>query len=315
MSERIYVYASKNSFLLNHAVDEKLKTIQVDPFNIMRYDLTESLVDDILEDLQTISFFAEEKVIIISHFEVLKDMSQSMIDDMIKYIEKPNPDVVLIIKIDDMIPSTHPLGKAILDHTFIEEIKDLPKQAYVNFVTDRFKEKGFTISLDAANELLARINEDFHLLEQEIEKLTLYHINSKTIDIEDVMVLTSKNLEENIYELTNALIQKNHTKMIEIYADLMMRNEDPLRIINNIASKLRELVHTKLLLDQGYTQAQIAEHFNIKSGRAYYLVKDAQSMVIKVLEKHLEQLSELDYQIKSGKKDKKLGLEFYLLGV
>ena len=37
------------------------KKLNVDPFNIMRYDLLESKSEDILEDMQTISFFSEQK--------------------------------------------------------------------------------------------------------------------------------------------------------------------------------------------------------------------------------------------------------------
>jgi DNA polymerase III subunit delta len=127
-------------------------------------------------------------------------------------------------------------------------------------------------------------------------------------------LLVSRNLEENIFELTNALLSKNQTKTIEIFYDLIARNEDPLRILNNIVGKVRELMHAKLLLDKGYRQDQIAEHFHIKSGRAYYLVKNAQSVNFQILENHLKKLSKLDYDIKSGKIDKKLGLELYLLG-
>jgi DNA polymerase III subunit delta len=315
MTELVYTYVCKNAFLLKHAVDDKIKSLSVDPFNIMRYDLSESNLDDVLEDLLTISFFSEQKVIIIDHFSEIISMEQSMIDDMIKYLTNPNPDVILIIMLDEMLSGQHDIHKAIQNYTYIEKVKDLDKDAYTQFVFDKFKNKGYTITSDAITELLVRINDDFNLLEREAEKLMLYHIDTKSISLQDVLILTSKNLEENIYDLTNALVQKNHAKLIDIYTDLMMRNEDPIRIMNNIANRLRELIHTKLLLDQGLSQTQIAEHFNIKSGRAYYLVKDAQSNTLKILEKHLEQLSKLDYEIKSGLKDKKLGLELYLLGV
>lgn len=315
MAELIYTYVSKNQFLLKHAVDERIKSLDADPFNIMRYDLTETQLDDVLEDLLTISFFSEQKVIIVDQFKEIIGMDNNQIDDVIKYLANPNPDVVLIIMLDEMLPDQHPLHRAILNHTYIEKIKELDKDAYTRFVVDIFKQKGYAIALDAVAELLVRVNDDFNLLEREAEKLMLYHIDTKFIRLEDVLMLTSKNLEENIYDLTNALIQKNHTKTIDVYTDLMMRNEDPLRIMNNIANRIRELIHTKLLLEQGLSQSQIAEHFNIKSGRAYYLVKDAQSNTLSVLEHHLEQLSKLDYEIKSGKKDKKLGLELYLLGV
>ncbi len=43
-------------------------------------------------------------------------------------------------------------------------------------------------------------------------------------------------------------------------------------------------------------------------------MKNAQKADFNILETHLKKLSKLDYDIKSGKIDKKLGLELYLLG-
>ena len=315
MNDLIHVFINQHLFFLNHAVEEKIKSLQIDPFNIMQYDLTETPIEDILEDLQTISFFADRKVIVINDFDHMVSLDPTDVKKMIKYIEQPNPDCILILKLREMFNGEHLLHKALMNHAFIEKIKDMDKNTYHNFVSDLFLKQGFQVSKDAVIELLIRTNEDFELLQREMEKLMLYHYQQKQIDLKDVVLLTPKNLEENIYELTNAVLKKNHSKMIEIYDDLMMKNEDPLRIINQIANKLRELLHTKLLLSQSYTQQDIQNHFNIRSGRAYYLIKDAQMLHTKDIERQLETLAQLDYEIKSGKKDKKLGLELYLLGV
>jgi hypothetical protein len=56
MAEAIYVLYSNNEFLLNHTVEDKVGELKVDPFNVMRYDLLENSSDDVLEDLQTVSF-------------------------------------------------------------------------------------------------------------------------------------------------------------------------------------------------------------------------------------------------------------------
>ena len=84
--------------------------------------------------------------------------------------------------------------------------------------------------------------------------------------------------------------------------------------MNNIVGKIRELMHTKLLIERGYGQEEIQNHFNIKSGRAYYLMKNANDISYKILEDYIKKLAQLDHQIKSGKIDKKIGLELFLLG-
>ncbi|MCR3906782.1 MAG: DNA polymerase III subunit delta [Tenericutes bacterium] len=314
MAEAIYLYHCTNEFLLNHTIEEKIKEFNVDPFNIIKYDLLENPSDDILEDLQTVSFFAETKVIVIRNIEELEKEDEYVINSWISYFEKPNPDVILIIAVSQLLPDTSALGAALFKYAFIEKVKDMEKKDYPEFIKNMFKKYQYTITDDAVDALLERTNLDFNLINQEAEKLMLFAYDTKEIHEKAVTLLVSRNLEENIFELTNALLSKNQTKTIEIFYDLIARNEDPLRILNNIVGKVRELMHAKLLLDKGYRQDQIAEHFHIKSGRAYYLVKNAQSVNFQILENHLKKLSKLDYDIKSGKIDKKLGLELYLLG-
>jgi DNA polymerase-3 subunit delta len=314
MAESIYLYYSNNDFLLNHAVEDKIKELNVDPFNIVKYDLLENPYDDVLEDLQTVSFFAEKKVIVVRNIQELEKADEYLLQSYLNYFEKPNPDVVVIVVMNELLPESSALGAALFKFAFIEKVKEMDKKEYPDFIRNMFKKYSYTITDDAIEALLERTNLDFNLINQEAEKLMLFAYETKEINERAVLLLVSRNLEENIFELTNALLSKNQSKTIEIFYDLIARNEDPLRILNNIVSKVRELMHTKLLLDKGYRQDQIAEHFHIKSGRAYYLVKNAQTIPFAQLENHLKKLSKLDYDIKSGKIDKKLGLELYLLG-
>jgi DNA polymerase III subunit delta len=314
MAEAIYVYHSTNDFLLNLTVEEKIKEFKVDPFNIIKYDLLENTSDDILEDLQTVSFFAEKKVIIVRNINELEKEDEFVVKNWVSYLEKPNPDVILILPMPEVLKETTPIGGALFKYAYIEKVKDMDKKDYPEFIKNMFKKYGYQITDDAVESLLERTNLDFNLINQEAEKLMLFAYDTKEITERAVLLLVSRNLEENIFELTNALLSKNQAKTIEIFYDLVARNEDPLRILNNIVGKIRELMHAKLLLEKGYRQDQIAEHFHIKSGRAFYLVKNAQAINFQSLENHLKKLSKLDYDIKSGKIDKKLGLELYLLG-
>lgn len=314
MAESIYVIYGNNDFLLNLTLGQKIESFQVDPFNIIHYDLLENASDDVLEDLQTVSFFAETKVIVVRNIQVIEQQGESVIQSWNAYLEKPNPDCILIVVLQELLPETNPIGKQLQKYGFLEKIKDMDKKEYPMFVRNLFTKYQYQITDQAIDALLERTNMDFQLIAQEAEKLMLFSYDSKEIDEKEVLLLVSRNLEENIFELTNALLSKNQQKTIEIFYDLVARNEDPIRILNNIVGKVRELMHAKLLIEKGYRQDQIADHFRIKSGRAYYLVRNAQSVTFEMLETHLSKLSKLDYEIKSGKIDKKLGLELYLLG-
>lgn len=315
MPDAIYVYQSANEYLLNQAVDEQIKKLEVDPFNLIRYDLLETPSAIVLEDLQTIAFFSDLKVIVVSHMESLLQDSNDILQLWAAYMKKPNPDVVLIILLTDMIDRSSILGDAIDKYAYIETIKQPSMESYPQFVKTMFEEAGYDITDAAVEALLSRTNYDLTLLTQEAEKLKIYTIDEKKINEFNVMQLVSRNLEEHIYELTNALLAKQQAKTIDIYHDLLTNNEDPLRILNVIVNKMRELMHVRILLNQGLRQDDIANYFHVSRGRAYYMVKAAKHVQIKNIETQLNKLGELDFNIKSGNIEKKLGVELYLLGV
>lgn len=315
MTEPIYIFKGKNSYLIKQASEKYINSLNVDPFNILKYDLEENNGDSVLEELQTVSFFSELKIVVLNSIENFDSLTEGEQKTWIKYFKNPNPDVCLVINFDESKSVSSVLKDLLMSYGFIEEIKDLSKEEYPSFIVKLLEESSYFMSLKAIDMLLERTNFEFNLIEQELNKLKIYKIEEKDINEQDVLALVPRNLEDNIFELTNAMIEKQQARTIEIYEDLVAQNEDPLRILNFIASKMRELFHARLLIQKGYGRDEIANHFGYSSGRTYYLMKNASNQSLSQLEAHLKRLSKLDYEIKSGQKDKKLGLELYLLGV
>jgi len=315
LKEQISIIYGKNDFLVENKLKELINQTEVDEINTNRYDLLETSSEDVIEDLRTISFFSDKKIIIIDNFDDLLSKNQSIIADWIDYLKKPNPDVFLFIILKDLISEDILIGKTLLQYGYLVEVKDMTNEMFPSYITNYLKEKKFDIEKKACEELLVRTEYNLNLIMQELEKLMLYKYDDKKIDLNAVQTLVSKNLEENIYELTNSILSNNNNKTIEIYYDLLAKSEDPLRIMNNVATKIRQLIHTKILLEKRYNQDEIKDHFNIKSGAAYYLIKDANAVSFELLESILDKLSKLDFDIKTGKIDKKIGLELFILGV
>lgn len=312
MAESVVVYYGKSEYLLNRAVLERIKTLDVDPFNVIRYDLLDDKIDDAYKDVRTIPFF-ERKVVVIDNFEVLSTESEQTVAQWVSYFEKPNPDVTSILIFRQKMKKNTRIGKILDQVASIEEVKDLDHRSFLAFITEMFDQEAFVIDKRAAELLLERTNHDFDAIIQESKKLMLY-ADDHHVTENMVIELVSRNLEEHIYELTNAFLSRKQSRSIAIFADLIARNEDPIRIMGSIANRIRTLLQTKILLSKGYRKEQISDYFGVKSGRAYYMIRDAEGMTVPDLKDQLEKLLELDYHIKSGRIDKRLGVELYLLG-
>jgi DNA polymerase-3 subunit delta len=73
------------------------------------------------------------------------------------------------------------------------------------------------------------------------------------------------------------------------------------------------MYNISILVKANTSQNDIATIFNVKPGRAYYMMKASKSSSIQQIKRNLNLLNELDLDVKSGKKNEDLGLELYLL--
>lgn len=315
MSDSIYFYYGNNDFLVNKEIDSLIEKLNVDPINIIKYDLIESEQQHVLEEIQTVSFFSDQKVVVVKNVHLLNNEVEHVIETWANYISNPKEDIILILQDQELLAESSILGKAIFLNSVIKKIDAIEEKEYPNYILSILKKYQYEIDNEAINELLERTSFDFYLISQEIDKLMLFCYDTKIITHKDITLLVSRNLEENIYELTNAVVSRNINKAIEVFYDLMARNEEPIRILNQLANKFRELLHVKLLIDKGYTQDQVSKHFNMAPGKTYYVIKSARQISFSVLEDYIKRLGKLDHEIKSGQADKKLGLEMFLLGV
>lgn len=316
MPDCLYIYQGIDAFLVESAVENLVKSLDVDPFNILTYDLEEHTIDQLLQEITTISFFSDRKIIKVkTPWFFYESSNEEGINDLIKYFKNPNEDTFVIFYLTKALDTSIQISKEAKKYCRIEQIKDMDKKDYEPFVKKVLNTHGFMIDDLAVKELIERTNYDIVLLNNEMDKLKLYKDEEKNITLNDIKALVPRNLEENIFELTNALLAKNKKRIMEVYSDLLEKNEDPIRIISQVSQKVKETIHTKMLIDKGFNQDKIAEYFNVKPGRAYYMVKNASSLKGKDLERYFLRLTDLDYQIKSGQIDKKIGLELFLLEV
>ncbi len=316
MPDLIYLFTGNDMFLVENAVESLVKSLDIDPFNVLSYDLTEQSMDQLLQEMNTISFFADKKIIKVKNpWFFYEDKTDDLLPDLIRYFHSPNEDTTVIFMTTKALDSSLNVVKEAKKYIRIETVKDMDKDAFKPYVKAQFDALRYQIDEQAIDELLERTNYDVSLLNNEIAKLKLFAFDEKKISLKDIKQLVSRNLEENIFELTNAVIARNKKRILEVYYDLLEKNEDPIRIISSISVKLKETIQSRQLLDKGYTQDMIASYFGVKSAKAYYMVKNAQQMKKVDLESLYERLSNLDYDIKSGRIDKKLGLELFLLEV
>ena len=81
----------------------------------------------------------------------------------------------------------------------------------------------------------------------------------------------------------------------------------------DLSNQFRLLYQIVYLAKSGYTNEEIAKELGIKEGRVYVLKKYMYAMSLKEILSTLDNLYELDYNIKSGQVDRIFAFEMFLI--
>ncbi len=284
--------------------------------NLSQYRGDEDRIKDVFEDLITPPFFTENKMIVLKNPLFLTTRKIKKDDEQLQYFEKclaDNNEVRLVIYLDgDDLDKRKKIVKQLLSSAQVFKFDKVNHYRLSDSTRQAVKRRQATIDDDALELLLSRSDESLQKVANEVEKLCLYskHI---TYDIVDQMV--NKPLDENIFDLTSAILQKDRRKIFMIYHDLMILNEEPVKLIIMIANSMRLIYQVKLLDRKGYNDKEIAKMLGVNPYRLKYIRQEGQDYDLNELLQCIDQLSKLDVAIKTGKMDKKTGLELFLIKI
>ena len=311
----IYVIVCNDTYL---AQEEKLKIIKersVDDFNISSYNFLDSEPLDILNEMTTVSLLGEQRMVIITEPEFLKQTYKHnhIVDKFANYFLDDYQDTIIVIISEDDLDYRLKINSILKEKAIIKKIATIEKDNLSDWIIKRLDNEGYKIDKSAVGELIERTDGEIMQINNELEKLMLYHTD-KNITYQSVKLLVTKNLEDNIFNLLNAFIANDKKSLFQIYEDFMTLNEDEMRIISAISNKLEEILYTKVLVKQRKSKDEVAAYFKVKPGRAYYMIDAAKKISDNTIKSLIERITNLDFDIKSGKIDKKLGLQLFILG-
>lgn len=311
----IYVFYGNEPFLIDKEINKIIKNNNISDFNISNYDLSIDNIQDVIDDALTISLFDEKKAIIVNNAYIftgstIKKDKEDNNDILLEYLEHINQDSIIIFisdseKLDERKKIVKALHKSANIKSFIKN--NNPSEIIKEWLKD------YKISYNDINLLISRVGTDLGILEQEIEKIKIYKDQDREITKEDIINTTTKNIDIDIFELINKIVEHDTEHAIEIYYEMLKRNEEPIKILIILANQFRIMYQAKELYSKGYSGNDIAKILDIHPYRIKLALEKNYNYSSKKLLSYLETLADLDYSIKTGNMDASLGLELFIM--
>ena len=275
------------------------------------YDLEYNDLSDVLEDLDTYGLFSDKKIIILKNIELfnIKD-NEDKYKHLIKYLNNSSSDKLFIIECDKL--SSGELSK---------ELKKLCINIEVDINTKNYiKEclKGYSISQDTINLLDEYCLGDIIKIKNECNKLKLYKIDEKKIDVDDVKLLVQKKLGDSkdlVFAFANSIASKDKSLALKKYIELLDYNVPPVTIIGLVGGQLRIIYQVKLLDKKGLSNKEIGDIL----GEKEYRIKKTREVINNYSDKDclelMKKLSNLDLRTKSIDTDVNREIELFIMNL
>jgi len=286
-------------------------------WGVRKFSADDDDVSAILGQAQTMPMLAPRQVIFVSETEAWERLGDDSRDALVKqiteYLDNPAPFTVLVFEAAELDQRMR-LAKMFAEKTVTVSVKlsDDPAERArlaVPISLEMAKELGVTLEPDAADELCDILNGDLASIRTEIEKLSAYAGDRKTITRADVHLLVISAQKYEVWDLADMLAARQPAQALEFLDSLLREGEAAPALLGALAWMYRKLLEAQEL-PQGTAGWQAASRLKMRSEAAELAVRQSRKFPKAQLTSGLAALYEADSRLKSGGANQRVVMEF-----
>ncbi len=293
---------------------DKLDDGEVDVTHI---DLKEQTIPEMIDEANMYSFFSQYRIVIVDDIDVLIGSSATKLSKanermFLDYLSHPNPNTILIFNhLSDQMDKRRKITKQLMKDTTFIDISQMNEQGVARYLQDYLSHSDLRMSKEAVQTLLMRTDYQLTAIMTELNKLEAYALSGNTITVEVIKQLVPRTLESDVFELSNAVVNFQIDKAVQIYQDLLLNQHEPIALHALLISQFRLFIQVRLLASKGYLEGDIAKQLNVHPYRVKLAMQNNRKIPYPVLIELYEEMTEIDFNLKQG-----IGVKetyFYLL--
>ena len=300
---RGYDEGLKEDFIRNLRV--KISPSFPNEIEVISFDVREDFASQkVLEECCIPSLFFGYKIVYLKNFDLAKKDERDKFAD---YLKNPSESACLIFdagslsKKDKFIDLFGP-------NQIVECVID-SKIGMVQWAQSYFNKAGKEISTSALEAFLNSTGATVLEMKSDADKLVLYIGERKSVQQEDITLLLSGESAHDVFELTDAVSQRNLRRTLMILHHLFHQGKSSIELVGWLSWHFRRVWMTKSLLDRKISPFQISKRVHI--GQRYFsdFAKNAAQISHEHLHRIFQSLLSTDCAMKSSFWDDRLLLE------
>ena len=319
--ESLYLFYGQEEYLLEESVKKIKKSFNelLEGINLIKID--ESNVNQLISNIETPCFGFDKKLIIVRNSGLLKKEGKKknayisgLVDKISEYIKENIENIKkdnVIVFIEEEVEKNK-LYKVIEECGKVynfesEKLPNLIKR--VKSIALAYKVQISDVNAKYFIECCGTSLQD---IINELRKLIEYVGENGEIQKQDIDVLTTKQIDSVIFDLTDSLGKKDIKKAMEVFYNLIYQKEPVQKILITLYNHFKKLYIVKIAQS---SNEDIVEALKLKPNQGFLVSKyriQAGYFKIGELRRILEELCDLDYKYKVGLIDLNVGIEAIL---
>ena len=308
-----YIFHGENT----HGAWETLNTIKAkigDPdmlsLNTTQLNGKGLRVNDLMDACNAMPFLAPKRIVIVENYFTSSPDAKE-VNTLLDYLAQiPDSARLFFIEGKSLKSNSKALKLAAKEEVagVVRKFEPLAGPKLEQWIVKRTTEKGGKMHPAAARMLATNAGNDLGLLDNEIEKMVLYRLGAEgeeagEISPQDVQLLSPHIAEVNIFDLVDALGNRNGAQAARLLQQKLNEGAEPFLIFSMFVRQFRMMIQVKELIDRNMRPPEISKETKIHSFVVGKVAQQAKSFSMRQLEQVYSHLLDIDVRVKTGQAD------------
>lgn len=288
-------------------IEEKLKELKNGIDNIITFNMDENTIDEILEEASYFSMFDDKKCVVVKNAKIFGSYKSSDtnkakedINKLLKYLDEENKNTKLIFIYNGKADSKKKIYNLLKNNGNVFSFPSMTKTDMKNELNKIVTSNGYKIDDTSLWYIINNTLGNFDLAINEIKKIMIYYSNPTTIKYEDVVGLTSKTLEDNIFKLIDSIISRNLEDSLKLLNEAKILKVEPNVILSLLYREFRLMLSVLLYEKNKYSHDEVLSNLRLQEWQYSKVKNNLRIYNEREIKEEIVKLSNIDYKLKSG---------------
>ncbi|HUS14099.1 MAG TPA: DNA polymerase III subunit delta [Chloroflexia bacterium] len=223
------------------------------------------------------------------------------------------PTTIVILWERTAIGKTNSLLKAVAKLGTVEAFEAPKLSELDDWIFARARSKGTRLKPDVPRLLAEHLGQDLEVLDEELEKLSLYAGPDTPVDAPMVRLLTAQTRQADTLQLLNAASDRRLPEALSLLHELLDNGVAPVAVVGMLGTQVRKLLQVQSLAARRLPAADIASRLAMHPYAARMAVESLRHHSAASLRELHTRLVQIDQAIKTGGADGEAALELLVL--